>query len=163
MRTDGFVPLRPPVRSGEQHLPANGTDYADRSACQDGDPAHRVCRRTPQSGHGADSLRAERRQSPSAPDIDDGTDDDLRVVPADGGKWRRANGNRSLGTGAVGGMVIGTLALLFIVPSLFIAFQWLQERIRPVQAEPTHDWQIEEEIVASDREKKEAKGGALKE
>lgn len=37
-----------------------------------------------------------------------------------------ANGNRSLGTGAVGGMVIGTLALLFIVPSLFIAFQWLQ-------------------------------------
>lgn len=74
-----------------------------------------------------------------------------------------ANGNRSLGTGAVGGMVIGTLALLFIVPSLFIAFQWLQERIRPVQAEPTHDWQIEEEIVASDREKKEAKGGGLKE
>lgn len=74
-----------------------------------------------------------------------------------------ANGNRSLGTGAVGGMVIGTLALLFIVPSLFIAFQWLQERIRPVQAEPTHDWQIEEEIIASDREKKEAKGGSLKE
>lgn len=74
-----------------------------------------------------------------------------------------ANGNRSLGTGAVGGMVIGTLALLFIVPSLFIAFQWLQERIRPVQAEPTHDWQIEEEIAVSDREKKKAKGGALKE
>ena len=74
-----------------------------------------------------------------------------------------ANGNRSLGTGAVGGMVIGTLALLFIVPSLFIAFQWLQERIRPVLAEPTHDWQIEEEIAVSDREKKEAKGGALKE
>ena len=74
-----------------------------------------------------------------------------------------ANGNRSLGTGAVGGMVIGTLALLFIVPSLFIAFQWLQERIRPVQTEPTHDWQIEEEIAVSDREKKEAKGGALKE
>ncbi|MCC2235613.1 efflux RND transporter permease subunit [Bacteroides hominis] len=74
-----------------------------------------------------------------------------------------ANGNRSLGTGAVGGMVIGTLALLFIVPSLFIAFQWLQERIRPIQTEPTHDWQIEEEIAVSDREKKEAKGGALKE
>lgn len=74
-----------------------------------------------------------------------------------------ANGNRSLGTGAVGGMVIGTLALLFIVPSLFIAFQWLQERIRPIQTEPTHDWQIEEEIAVSDREKKEAKGGTLKE
>lgn len=39
-----------------------------------------------------------------------------------------ANGNSSLGTGTVGGMVIGTLALLFIVPSLFIVFQYLQER-----------------------------------
>ena len=54
-----------------------------------------------------------------------------------------ANGNRSLGTGVVGGMTIGTLALLFIVPTLFIAFQWLQERLRPVQSVPTHDWQIE--------------------
>lgn len=67
-----------------------------------------------------------------------------------------ANGNRSLGTGAVGGMVIGTLALLFLVPSLFIAFQWLQEKVRPIQTEPTHDWQIEEEIIESDREKREA-------
>ena len=50
-----------------------------------------------------------------------------------------ANGNRSLGTGVVGGMTIGTLALLFIVPTLFIAFQWLQERLRPVQSVPTHD------------------------
>lgn len=40
-----------------------------------------------------------------------------------------ANGNHSLATGAIGGMVIGTLALLFLVPGLFIAFQWLQERI----------------------------------
>ena len=56
-----------------------------------------------------------------------------------------ANGNRSLGTGVVGGMTIGTLALLFIVPTLFIAFQWLQERLRPVQSVPTHDWQIEEQ------------------
>lgn len=39
-----------------------------------------------------------------------------------------ANGNRSLGTGVVGGMLFGTLALLFFVPSLFIIFQWLQER-----------------------------------
>ena len=67
-----------------------------------------------------------------------------------------ANGNRSLGTGTVGGMVVGTLALLFIVPSLFIAFQWLQECLRPVQPQVTHDWQIEEEIVKSDREKQEA-------
>ena len=67
-----------------------------------------------------------------------------------------ANGNRSLGPGVVGGMTIGTLALLFIVPTLFIAFQWLQERLRPVQSVPTHDWQIEEEIKVSEEEKSKA-------
>ena len=67
-----------------------------------------------------------------------------------------ANGNRSLGTGVVGGMTIGTLALLFIVPTLFIAFQWLQERLRPVQSVPTHDWQIEEEIKVGEEEKSKA-------
>lgn len=67
-----------------------------------------------------------------------------------------ANGNRSLGTGVVGGMTIGTLALLFIVPTLFIAFQWLQERLRPVQSVPTHDWQIEEEIKVREEEKSKA-------
>ncbi|WP_303012353.1 efflux RND transporter permease subunit [uncultured Bacteroides sp.] len=67
-----------------------------------------------------------------------------------------ANGNRSLGTGVVGGMTIGTLALLFIVPALFIAFQWLQERLRPAQSIPTEDWQIEEEIKVSGEEKSRA-------
>ncbi|EKN18986.1 hydrophobe/amphiphile efflux-1 (HAE1) family RND transporter [Parabacteroides goldsteinii CL02T12C30] len=41
-----------------------------------------------------------------------------------------ANGSRSLATGVIGGMIIGTLALLFLVPSLFIAFQYIQERIK---------------------------------
>lgn len=63
-----------------------------------------------------------------------------------------ANGNRSLGTGTVGGMVIGTLALLFIVPALFVTFQWLQERIKPVQTSLSHDWQIEEELIISKNE-----------
>ena len=67
-----------------------------------------------------------------------------------------ANGNRSLGTGVVGGMTIGTLALLFIVPTLFIAFQWLQERLRPMQSAPTEDWQIETEIKVSEEEKSKA-------
>ena len=67
-----------------------------------------------------------------------------------------ANGNRSLGTGAVGGMVIGTLALLFIVPSLFIAFQWLQEKIKPLQTEPTDDWQIQEEMEETEKELRDA-------
>ena len=42
-----------------------------------------------------------------------------------------ANGNISLGVGAVGGMLIGTLALLFVVPVLFIVFQAIQERVMP--------------------------------
>lgn len=39
-----------------------------------------------------------------------------------------ANGNNTLGTGVVGGMVVGTLALLFIVPSMFVVFEYLQEK-----------------------------------
>ena len=42
-----------------------------------------------------------------------------------------ANGNISLGVGVVGGMVIGTLALLFVVPVFFIVFQTVQERVMP--------------------------------
>lgn len=40
-----------------------------------------------------------------------------------------ANGNKAIGTGAVGGMVIGTLLGVFIIPILFIIFQTLQEKI----------------------------------
>ena len=42
------------------------------------------------------------------------------------------NGNQTLGAAAVGGMLIGTLCQVFIVPALFAAFQWLQERYRPM-------------------------------
>ena len=41
-----------------------------------------------------------------------------------------ANGNRSLGTGVVGGSVIGTLALLLLVPTFFVVFQKLQEKFQ---------------------------------
>lgn len=43
-----------------------------------------------------------------------------------------ANGSRSLATGVVGGMIVGTLALLFLVPSLFIIFQHIQERVKRI-------------------------------
>ena len=46
-----------------------------------------------------------------------------------------ANGNSSLGTGVVGGMVVGTLALLFVVPVFYIIFEFLQEKIRPPMEE----------------------------
>ena len=39
-----------------------------------------------------------------------------------------ANGNRSLGLGVIGGMLIGTIALLFIVPALFVFFRTIEER-----------------------------------
>ena len=42
-----------------------------------------------------------------------------------------ANGNISLGVGTVGGMLIGTVALLFVVPVLFIVFQSIEEKVMP--------------------------------
>lgn len=67
-----------------------------------------------------------------------------------------ANGNATLGAGAVGGMVVGTLVLLFFVPGLWITFQWLQEQIRPIE-EKNPDWAIEAEMeyVAQLKEEKE--------
>lgn len=50
-----------------------------------------------------------------------------------------ANGNISIGVGTVGGMLIGTIALLFIVPVLFIVFQTLQERLMPARKLPQID------------------------
>ena len=41
-----------------------------------------------------------------------------------------ANGNHSLGVGVIGGMLIGTIALLFIVPALFVIFQSIEERFK---------------------------------
>lgn len=56
-----------------------------------------------------------------------------------------ANGNSTLGTGAVGGMVIGTLTLLFLVPALWMVFQKIQERFRPVEPH-NPDWAMTAEI-----------------
>ena len=42
-----------------------------------------------------------------------------------------ANGNISIGVGTVGGMLIGTIALLFIVPVLFVVFQYIEEHVMP--------------------------------
>lgn len=67
-----------------------------------------------------------------------------------------ANGNSSLGTGAVGGMLVGTLVLLFLVPSLFCVFKFIEEKIKPVENE-RGDWQIQGEI-AEIKEMKKAKG-----
>lgn len=46
-----------------------------------------------------------------------------------------ANGNSTIGTSAIGGMLIGMLTQIFIVPVLFVAFQSLQERFTPMEVE----------------------------
>ena len=64
-----------------------------------------------------------------------------------------ANGNSSLGTGVVGGMAIGTLALLFVVPVFYIAFEFLQEKIRkPMEVEADLQVLQEQEKSANERE-----------
>lgn len=57
-----------------------------------------------------------------------------------------ANGNSSLATGVVGGMLIGTLALLFVVPVFFVVFEYLQEKLRgPMQKDPDQQILYEKE------------------
>ncbi len=62
-----------------------------------------------------------------------------------------ANGNSSLGTGVVGGMLIGTIALLFLTPALFIVFEWLQERVKPIHITNNPDWAIQSEIEEANK------------
>ena len=44
-----------------------------------------------------------------------------------------AHGNRTLGSSAIGGMLIGMILQIFIVPALFVAFQYLQEKFKPME------------------------------
>ncbi|MBU3820477.1 efflux RND transporter permease subunit [Flavobacteriaceae bacterium XHP0103] len=53
----------------------------------------------------------------------------MGLMPLALAKGVGAEGNRSIGTGAAGGMLIGTILGVFIIPILFILFQWLQEKI----------------------------------
>lgn len=63
-----------------------------------------------------------------------------------------ANGNGSLATGVVGGLVVGTLALLFVTPVFFIIFEYLQEKFRkPMKIEP--DLRIQVENQRNDAER----------
>ncbi len=57
-----------------------------------------------------------------------------------------ANGNRALGTGSVGGMLIGMIFQIFIVPALFVTFQLIQEKITPLKWEDTDNEGIENEL-----------------
>ncbi|MGP1591838.1 MAG: efflux RND transporter permease subunit [Prevotella multiformis] len=56
------------------------------------------------------------------------------------------NGNQTLGAAAVGGMLIGTLCQVFVVPSLFAIFQYLQERIKPLVFDDEADANVRKEL-----------------
>ena len=65
-----------------------------------------------------------------------------------------ANGNSSLGTGVVGGMAVGTVALLFVVPVFYIIFEYLQEKIRkPMEEEADVQVLLEKEKSEAERER----------
>ena len=57
-----------------------------------------------------------------------------------------ANGNQALGSGAVGGMLIGMILQVFIVPAMFVAFMHLQEKITPPKWEDKNNDSISSEI-----------------
>ena len=57
-----------------------------------------------------------------------------------------ANGYRALGTGAIGGMLIGMILQVLVVPALFVAFQYLQEKITPMKWHDTDNTGIQSEI-----------------
>ncbi len=63
-----------------------------------------------------------------------------------------ANGNSSLGTGVVGGMFVGTLALLFVVPVFYIIFEFFQEKVRkPMHEEADAQFLMEREQNLAER------------
>ena len=66
-----------------------------------------------------------------------------------------ANGNSTLGSGVVGGMIVGTLALLFLVPTLFIVFETLQEKLKPLEFDPDPQWAVRAELEEVKNENEE--------
>ena len=57
-----------------------------------------------------------------------------------------ANGNGTLGAGAVGGMLIGMICQIFIVPALFVVFQIIQEKIKPLKWDDLDNKEVLSEI-----------------
>ena len=57
-----------------------------------------------------------------------------------------AHGNRTLGASAIGGMLIGMIFQIFIVPVLFVVFQWLQEKVKPMVWDSLDESEVEAEI-----------------
>ncbi len=57
-----------------------------------------------------------------------------------------AHGNRTLGASTIGGMLIGMILQIFIVPVLFVIFQWLQEKVKPMEWDGLDESEVQSEI-----------------
>ena len=57
------------------------------------------------------------------------------------------NGNQTLGAAAVGGMLIGTILQIFVVPTLFVIFQAIQEKISPLKFEDEENAEVAAELA----------------
>jgi len=57
------------------------------------------------------------------------------------------NGNQTLGAAAVGGMLIGTMLQIFVVPTLFVIFQSLQEKFKPMKFEDEENPEVAAELA----------------
>jgi HAE1 family hydrophobic/amphiphilic exporter-1 len=57
------------------------------------------------------------------------------------------NGNQTLGAAAVGGMFIGTILQIFVVPTLFVIFQGLQEKISPLKFDDEENEEVAAELA----------------
>jgi len=64
-----------------------------------------------------------------------------------------AHGNRTLGTASIGGMLIGMICQIFIVPVLFVIFQYLQEKVKPMEWEDIDNTDAVTEIEQFDMKK----------
>ena len=56
------------------------------------------------------------------------------------------NGNQTLGAAAVGGMLIGMILQIFVVPALFVIFQYLQEKIKPLEFNDEENREVKSEL-----------------
>jgi HAE1 family hydrophobic/amphiphilic exporter-1 len=58
-----------------------------------------------------------------------------------------ANGNSTLGASAVGGMLIGMICQIFVVPALFVIFEYLQEKIKPMHFDDEYNQKVDTELL----------------
>ena len=62
-----------------------------------------------------------------------------------------ANGNSTLGAAAVGGMLIGMICQIMIVPALFVIFEYLQEKVKPIKFDDESSTKVDTELLQYSR------------